>query len=262
MHPHVAVFVQAFGAASIDSAIGHNGVLAGQADLPAVRVPVQGELVAVRKESVQHSRLWGVGQADGKVGVGVRRPGDQGIIVQIVVRVVHPGDGQPHPAGFEFDALVGGVVPSVFDKGGAHSLPGQCLFADFAFFAHEVAEGVNGFRPEVVVGSEHKYPWPPEQRVQGAQYVGDCGGVAKVIAGVYYEVRLQEGQRVYPRDFVFLPGHHVQVGDVQDPEFGFSVEGPGLQKWYFHAVEFEIGGFLVCPQGGDSAERGEAAKNA
>mgnify|MGYP000607295285 CR=1 FL=1 len=73
--------MQAGRAAPVDVGVGYNGAPARQADLAAVGVPGQCELVAVRLERVQDAAVGRVEQAEGQVRVRVRGAGS-GICVR------------------------------------------------------------------------------------------------------------------------------------------------------------------------------------
>ena len=82
MQPHVrAPAGGAAGAGAVDAAVGDDRAVEGDAELAAVGVAGEDELVAVGGEGVEDAGLGGVGQAEREVGVGVgrrRRPGRSG----------------------------------------------------------------------------------------------------------------------------------------------------------------------------------------
>ena len=80
--------VQALGAAGVEVAVGHDRALERQADLAAVGVPGEGEVVAVAGVLVEHPEVRRVRHPDPQVDVRRRRPGDRVEVVVPQVRVV------------------------------------------------------------------------------------------------------------------------------------------------------------------------------
>ena len=90
---HLRVHGQAAHPAAVDAAVGDQGAEAGHAQLAAVGVPGEQQVVAVGGEPVEHRRLRRVQHAEAQVGGGVGRPGHQVVAVPVGVRVVHAGQG-------------------------------------------------------------------------------------------------------------------------------------------------------------------------
>ena len=75
----------------VDAAVGGEGAVAGDAELAAVRVPGQQQVVPVGREQVHHRLPGRVQDAEPQVGRRVGGPRDQVVAVPVGVRVVHPG---------------------------------------------------------------------------------------------------------------------------------------------------------------------------
>ena len=73
--------MKALHALAVNAAIGHQRAGTGQADLAAVGVARQRELVAVVRELLQHAGLGGMEERQGQVGVLVGRAGDFGVVI-------------------------------------------------------------------------------------------------------------------------------------------------------------------------------------
>ena len=80
------------GAGGFEVAVGDQSTSARQAELAAVGVPGEGEVVAVAGELVEHPQVRRMCHGDPEVGVGVGRTSDGGEVVVLQVRVVDPGE--------------------------------------------------------------------------------------------------------------------------------------------------------------------------
>ena len=123
MHFHRAEIVEPLHAVAVDAAICNQCAGAGQADLAAVSVSRQRELVAVVRKLFQYAGLGGVEEGQRQIRVLVGRAGDFGVVIQIVVRIVHAGGGKAdmaQGAGTEpggIDAAVSALRDAVRDAG-------------------------------------------------------------------------------------------------------------------------------------------------
>ena len=95
----------------IDPAVGHERAPQRQADLAAVGVPGEQQVVAVRDEPVHHPRLGRVHQAESQVGGRVGGSGDLLVTVPADVRVVHARDLDVEVAGLDAAAAVVEIQP-------------------------------------------------------------------------------------------------------------------------------------------------------
>src|SRR5437868_14350548 len=76
VEPGALVLVEALDAGTVDAAVGGEGAVEGDADLAAVGMTGEEEVVAVGGKAVQVAGLWGVQDAQVDVSLGVNRAGD------------------------------------------------------------------------------------------------------------------------------------------------------------------------------------------
>src|SRR5690606_21945486 len=82
----------------------------------------------------------------------------------------------------------------------------------------EVLERVLEHRRVVVVRAEDERARRLEQGPEGLRHEVERFGVGEVVARQQHQVRVERGQRRHPVRRPHLPGRHVEVGDVQDPD--------------------------------------------
>src|SRR5690606_22116376 len=117
--------VQALGTGAVDAAVGDQGPVERDADLPAVGVPGEQELVAVGREAAEVTRLGGVHHAQAQVGVGGGRPGDEIVTVEVDVGVVDAAHRDVEVTDLDAGGPVVHVQPPLRLHGGTELLPGQ-----------------------------------------------------------------------------------------------------------------------------------------
>lgn len=195
MHVHLSEPVQALGADAVDAAVGHDGAraqhLKRQAQLAAVRVSRQGQLVAVGGELLQDAGFRGMQERQGKVGILVRGAGDFRVVIQIMVWVVHTGGSQANIAHLEFHASLVGIVPAVLKEGRAHALPRQVHIRGLVLLPNQVVEGIRDARRPVIIGAKAEHPRAAQQRAKRAEDLGDAALVGKIVTGVDHQVRVE-----------------------------------------------------------------------
>ena len=101
------VTVQALGASVVEVAVGRQRAHEGKADLAAVGVPGDHDVVAFGGELVEHPQVRRVGVGDPDVGAEVRRPGDQVEPVVAQVRVVDTDERERGVADLELVTAIG-----------------------------------------------------------------------------------------------------------------------------------------------------------
>ena len=191
MHFHRAEIVEPLHAVAVDAAIGYQCTGSRQANLAAVGVTRERELVAVGRELLQHAGFGSVEEGQGQISILVGRTRDFGVIIQIVVWIVHAGGGKTDVAHLKLMPSLVGIAPSVLHKGGAHTAPGQIHIGRLPLFAQQILEGIDRTRGPVVIGAKDKEAGAGQQRTESAQRIGYGLLIGEIIAGVDYEVRLQ-----------------------------------------------------------------------
>ncbi len=156
---------------------------------------------------------------------------------------VEPADRQP-AAGVGEVQPAGGVeavtelLPRVVDGAADAASPAAVRVVeavDAAAQGGEVAGRVLAGGPVVVVGAEDVDAGELHQRPERVEGGGHTVRVGEVVAGVHDEVGPEPGEALEPALLLLLPGHHVDVGDLQDPD------GPGPlgQDWYVDPAQPE-----------------------
>ena len=203
------------GAGAVDAAVGDDRAVAGQAQLAAVGVAREHEVVAVGGERVEHPGLGGVGEPQAQVVRLVGRARDAVVVVAADVRVVDAADGDAEPVDGQRVPGVGGVEPAVLEERGAQVAPRQLRAEDPVLRVEQVVRRVLRPRPVVVVAAPHDEPGLVEQAPQRAQHLGHGARVGEVVAGVHHEVRLELREPLDEPPLEALAGTQVQVTDVQ-----------------------------------------------
>ena len=189
------------------------------------------------------------------------RAGDFGVIIQVVVRIVHPSHGEADIAYLELVTGLIAVVPTVLHEGRTHAAPGKVQVGGLALFAQQVLEGIDRLRCPVVIGAEDEEAGAGQQRTESAQRIGYGLLIGEIIAGVDYEVRLQGVEGGDPGNLGLLARDHVQIRKVEQPKFRLATQSALGQERERIFLELEFGQFAIAPCCGAQARSGEAAKN-
>ena len=217
----------------IQVAIAHQRAAPGEADLTAVGVTREDDVRTVGGETVQRAHVRRVRHADAHVGRPVLLTREARVPVEAQVGVVHAGEVDDGVRNVEPLGAVDEPGPAAFVERAVHVLGGQprgLVRFLAARGAPQVARGILGLRREVAVGPRDVHTGEREQRLQDLEQVRQGAQVREVVTRVDHEVRAQCGERVHEALLGLLPGHGVQVGDVQDPH------GPGALREHTHRL--------------------------
>ncbi len=191
--------------------------------------------------------------AEGEVGALLRAAGDLLVPVALDVRVVEAGEGDLHAVDLERAARVGEVDPARRVEAVAQLLPRVVDRADDrgvavqavppAGLLQEVAGGVAQLGAVVVVGAEDVGAGEAHQRAERVERLGHALRVGEVVTGVDHEVGAQPGERLEPALLLALSADHVDVGDLEHPQWPHALRQHGHgDPPQPEGTDFEAGG--------------------
>ena len=135
------------------TAVGDDRAVGGQAQLAAVGVAREHEVVAVGGERVEHPGLGGVGEPQAQVVRLVGRARDAVVVVAADVRVVDAADRDADAVDGQRVPGVRDVEPAVLEERGAQVAPRQLGAEDPVLGVEQVVRRVLRLRPVVVVAA-------------------------------------------------------------------------------------------------------------
>ena len=123
------VLRQALCSSSIQVAVGDEGAVKGNADLPAMRVPRNDQIVAVGSHCVEHPQVRRVRDTDRHIDlVAVDPPSDIGVTILVNVSVVGASETDPYTFDLKRRPGVGQVDPTRLLEPPPEILPRQRTF--------------------------------------------------------------------------------------------------------------------------------------
>ena len=253
-----AVAVQPAGPGPVDPAVGDQRAETGQADLAAVSMPGEQQVIAVSGKPVQYCGLWRVQHAKPQVRARIGGSGDLVVAVTVDMRVVYA----PY-----LDVEVPGLDPAAPRcwrpasrrrpgprRAQPTAGPGYGAGAPGRWSATDSASGSSAAGRRDQLEPKTKTPGRSSSGPSASSSGRTAARWGDRVAGVDHEVGLKGVQRAEPGQQPVPSRCQVRVGDMQNPQrtraFGEHRNVVAPQREPVALDDRRIGGDGGCGQGG------------